>query len=98
MELEVEAELWEWQGKGAWFFVTIPKQYYPDLKSISLSQKKGFGSLKVEVVVGSSRWKTSIFPDNESKTFLLPVKKSIRKSEDIRPDDRKTYIIKLIEV
>ena len=81
MEIEFKSELWMWQSEAAWYFVSLPTEYHDTLKEISGGFKRGFGSIKVEVNIGSSAWKTSIFPDNKSKTYLLPIKKSVRITE-----------------
>jgi len=83
MELRFKAELWEWQGQGAWCFISVPKEYYEDIKLISSPLKKGFGSVRVEVTVGKSTWRTSIFPDAKSGTYLLPIKKALRTTENL---------------
>jgi hypothetical protein len=83
MEIKFKAELWEWQGQGAWCFVSLPKEYYDEIKAISSLPKRGFGSVKIEASVGETIWKTSIFPDTKSGTYILPVKKAIRKAENI---------------
>jgi hypothetical protein len=83
MEINFKSKLWEWSGKGAWCFVSLPKEYYDEIKVISSSPKRGFGSVKIEASVGKTVWKTSIFPDTKSGTYLLPVKKEIRKAENL---------------
>lgn len=47
----------------------------------------GFGSVKVEVTLGESRWSTSVFPDAERKTFVLPVKAAVRRREGVDVGD-----------
>lgn len=83
MEIQFKSKLWEWEGKGAWCFVSLPKEYYDRIKSISSTPKRGFGSVKIEASVGKTVWKTSIFPDTKSGTYLLPFKKEIRKAENL---------------
>ena len=83
MEMTFTAELWEWQGQGAWCFVSLPKQYYDEIKAINSTPHRGFGSVKIEAIVGKTVWKTSIFPDTKSGIFLLPIKKTIRKAESL---------------
>ena len=58
----------------------------------------GFGSIKVEATIGKSQVETSIFPDNESKTFLLPVKKSIRTENNLAENDQVEVRMKLVGV
>ena len=98
MELTFEAELWEWQGQAAWYFVSLPKEYYGEIKLISATTKRGFGSVRVEAVIGKTKWRTSIFPDNKSGSYLLPVKKEVRKSESIDAGEQISVKIRLLEV
>lgn len=88
MDFTFKAELWEWKGKGAWVFASLPVDRSTDLKLLSgMQYKNGFGSLKVEVNIGSSVWLTSIFPDSKSGCYLLPIKKEIRMSESVATGD-----------
>jgi hypothetical protein len=48
----------------------------------------GFGSIRVRVRIGESRWATSVFPDKKSGCYLLPVKAAVRKAEGITTGDR----------
>lgn len=98
MELRFTAEVWEWQGQGAWCFLSLPKDYYDELKSISAGPKRGFGSMRVEVTVGKTSWSTSIFPDSKSGTFLLPVKKDVRNKEKIAIGDSVKVHVKLVDL
>jgi len=50
-------------------------------------RRRGFGSIRVTVEIGDSKWATSIFPDSESGCYLLPVKKAIRASEGLEIGD-----------
>lgn len=98
MELTFRVELWEWQGQGAWCFVSVPAKYYDEIKLISASPKRGFGSARVEATIGKTKWKTSIFPDTKSGSYLLPVKKEVRKSEGVGVGDNLSVTIRLLEL
>lgn len=78
-----EAEVWEHQGTASWFFVSLPPEVADDIEGRFGGRAAGFGSIRVEVAVGGSRWSTSIFPDNARATYLLPVKKAVRKAEGL---------------
>ena len=80
---EFSAELWRYTGKAAWYFVTLPHDVADDIDEITADTRRGFGSVRVEVTVGSSTWNTSIFPDTKSESFVLPVKKAVRVAEDL---------------
>jgi hypothetical protein len=86
-EQEFVAELWRWSAReeesgGAWFFVSLPFGLSDDIEAQTVPGK-GFGSVRVEVTVGSSTWRTSVFPSAEHKTFVLPVKKAVRAAEGL---------------
>jgi hypothetical protein len=82
------AELWEHQGKAAWFFVSLPEEVADDIEEQYGHRAKGFGSVPVEVTIGATTWTTSIFPDDKRGTYLLPVKKPVRNAEDLADGSR----------
>lgn len=79
------AELWEWTSKASWFFVSVPEADADDIEEQHGRAAGGFGSIRVEVTVGSTTWKTSIFPSKQEETYVLPVKKAVRKAEGLEP-------------
>lgn len=91
-------ELWEYPGNGAWYFITLPKKYAQEIKQISQPAKRGFGSLRVEAKIGSTLWTTSIFPDTNSKSYLLPIKKEIRKINKINAGNKVEVSITLVDI
>ncbi len=98
MEFEFNSELWEWQGKGAWCFITVPAEYSPVIKMTNEPFKKGFGSVKVSATIGKVSWSTSVFPDSKTSCYLLPVKKDIRIRQRLSVGDMVKVRIKIIEV
>lgn len=84
MKYEFSAELWKYNGDSPWHFLTIPPEYTKELKSYREPHLNNFGSIKVLAKIGKTTWQTSIFPDNQSGSFLLPVKKEIRKKNDLQ--------------
>lgn len=96
MTFQFSAKLWEYEGKGAWHFVTVPKPIAQEIKEISSSDRRGFGSVRVKVVIGKSNWDTTIFPDSTNGTYLLPIKKEIRETENISDGDQALVAISLI--
>jgi hypothetical protein len=80
---EFSAELWRYPGKAAWYFVTLPHDVADDIDEITGDTRRGFGSVRVEVTVGSTTWNTSIFPDTKSESCVLPVKQAVRAAEDL---------------
>lgn len=83
-----KAKLWLYPGESAnWHFITVPKELAVVIKKKYGALAKGFGSLPVNVTIGKSEWKTSIFPDSRAGTYFLPIKAKIRKQEDLYVDD-----------
>lgn len=73
---------------GNWTFVSLPKKDAEVIKKSYGAHSRGWGSLRVEVQSGKSKWKTSIFPDKRSSTYILPVKADIRRCEEINVGDK----------
>lgn len=80
---------------AAWHFVNIPKKESKKIKETFGARVRGWGSLPVEVTLGKTRWKTSIFPDKKSETYLLPLKASVRKKEGIYEGKLITFAIEI---
>ena len=52
-----------------------------EIKKLYAVSRRGFGSLPVLVKMGKTEWKTSIFPDSRSGTYILPIKAAVRRAE-----------------
>jgi hypothetical protein len=94
------APLWRWQARdeeasGAWFFVSLPYDVSDEIEQVA-GPGKGFGSVRVEVSVGASTWRTSVFPSGERKTYVLPVKKSVRAAEGLDEGTEATVRLSLV--
>ncbi|MFL6156700.1 MAG: DUF1905 domain-containing protein [Marmoricola sp.] len=85
--IEFTAELFAWKGEGSWYFVRLPVESAEDLRDQVTAPPRGFGSVRVGVRLGSSTWSTSVFPDKETGSFVLPVKKPVRHAEGIDDGD-----------
>lgn len=85
MTFDFEAPLWEWDARRAerWTFVSLPEDASDEILERAGAFARGFGSLRVEVTVGGTTWRTSIFPDGKRKAYSLPVKKAVRAAEGL---------------
>lgn len=79
----MRSEVWLYPGMAGWHFISVPKKQSEEIKKLFADMKRGWGSLPVAVTIGKTSWKTSIFPDKQSGTYLLPVKAHVRKKEAI---------------
>lgn len=88
MQCTFRAELWVWDARRSdtWTFVTVPAELSDELR-ISSGPPNGFGSIRVEVRVGGSTWRTSVFPDKESGCYVLPIKAAVRRAEGLAAGD-----------
>jgi len=73
--------IWLYPGKGGWRFVTLPHEIGAELRFLSAVDSRPWRSAPVAVRIGKSEWRTSVFPDKESQSYVLPLKASIRASE-----------------
>ncbi len=88
--------LWRWAArKDAWFFVTVPVEVSEEIAAIP-RPPKGFGSVRVGVTVGATRWETSIFPDSNDGAYWLPMKRAVLRAEGIEEGDVVAARIELV--
>lgn len=64
-----------------WTYVSIPKEKVPNVRP------GGWGSIPVNVTIGKTTWKTSLFP-LKKEGYFLPIKKSVVKKESLRVGDK----------
>ena len=81
--LEFAAPLWRYPGADGWHFVSLPAEVSAEITDIAAGARRGFGSVRVDVTVGATSWRTSLFPDSKTGTYLLPVKKAVRLAEHL---------------
>ena len=97
MTYEFEAPLWLWDARkaDAWTFVSLPTQVADEVLDLVGDSARGFGSVRVEVTVGATVWRTSIFPS--TYTYVLPVKKAVRKAEGLDVGDTVHVALTLVD-
>jgi hypothetical protein len=93
-----EAEVWLWEARAAWHFVTVPEEISDDIEARAIGQERGFGSVRVRVTVGGTTWSTSVFPDDKRGVYTLPLKKEVRQAEGISAGDRVSLQLELVEL
>jgi Domain of unknown function (DUF1905) len=97
-KLRFESDVWRYPGNSAWHFITVPSDVSEEIRARTDGNRRGFGSVRVAVVIGSSAWSTSVFPDKSTGCFLLPVKKPVRLAEQLDDGDTASVTLELIEV
>jgi hypothetical protein len=93
------AELWIWDARrgDSWTFVSLPVEASGEIRDRAGGRRRGFGSLRVRAVVGTSTWTTSIFPDSARNAYVLPIKRAIRKAEALDAGDVVNVTVEVID-
>lgn len=88
---EFSGVLYLWEARTqSWVFVDLPFDVADRIEDSQTGPRRGFGAVRVEVSLGGSTWRTSIFPSKERRTFVLPVKRAILNAEALAPDAQVT--------
>ena len=77
---EFEAPLFPWASNEKFFLISLPLDASEEIREISHGLTIGFGSVRVDVTVGVSKWRTSVFPNAANRRFELPIKAEVRKA------------------
>ena len=92
MDIEFRGTIWYWRGPAPWYFVTVPEKQCLDLSAMAGAVTYGWGMIPATVRIGSTVWKTSLFPKDGS--YIVPIKASVRKAESLEEGD--TVTIRLV--
>lgn len=90
-----QAKIWLYDGPAAWHFVTLPQKLAAEIMLFYGTQAKSFGSIGVTATIGKTSWKTSIFRDTKSHSYVLPLKAEVRKKEELRADQLIKVVLKI---
>ena len=85
---DFEAEIWQYQGSGAWHFVTLPDDFSQEIRTNLQWQEEGWGRLKASAKIGHTTWQSAIWYDTKHKAYLLPIKAEIRRKENLKAGER----------
>jgi hypothetical protein len=99
MVVVFDAELWIWDARRteSWTFVSLPAEASEEIRELAGGPRRGFGSVRVRVTVGGTTWTTSIFPDGARGSYVLPIKRAVRKAEGLDAGDVATVTLELID-
>ncbi len=79
VEFEFSGQIWHWRGPSPYHFVTIPEDRAAAIQAVAAGITYGWGMIPVEAHLGSTVWKTSLFPKDGG--YVLPVKDAVRRAE-----------------
>lgn len=95
MKYRARGGVWLYPGEVGWYFVNVSKNVSKEIRENFAESRRGFGSIRIIATVGKTSWKTSIFPDKKSGTYLLPLKADVRKKENITEGSMLSYTIQV---
>ena len=83
---KIQAKMFAYSVEAtSWYFISVDKKVTEEVKKIA-TKKVGFSFIPVEVTVGETTWRTTLFPTKEGP-YLLSLKKMVRQKEDLREGD-----------
>lgn len=80
---EFVADMWQTNGKGAWYFITVPLAISDEIRAQLQWQEESWGRMRAEAKIVGISWQTAIWYDTKRSAYLLPIKADIRKQTGI---------------
>lgn len=103
MRFEFDAEVWRWKARTEeWAFLSVSQdasdeiREYIDAGAQGLG-RRGFGAVRVEVRIGATTGRTSIFPGRSDGPYSLPLKKAVRKAESLDIGDSARVRLEILD-
>jgi hypothetical protein len=85
VEFEFVGVVIHWRGPSPFHFVAVPGDVADAIRSVANEVTYGWGVIPATVVVGATRFTTSLFPKDGG--YLVPLKDVVRKRESIAIGD-----------
>jgi hypothetical protein len=86
IKYDFNSKPWKYTGPASWTFISLPEAFSREIRDNLRNEEEGWGRLKATVKIGNTEWKTAIWFDTKTNTYLLPLKAAIRKTENIEID------------
>ena len=98
MKVTFAAELYRWDARRSdtWVFVNLPAEESQEIRDLAGGLPRGFGSLRVRAEIGTTAWRTSIFPDKAGH-YVLPLKRAVRDAESLDIGDTAQVTVALVD-
>lgn len=78
-------------------FMSVPEELSGEIRAHAMLVRRGFGSVRVEVMVEGVTWRTSVFPAKETGGYFLPVKMEVLRKTGLAAGDEVTVELELLE-
>jgi hypothetical protein len=89
-------KMWS-NGEGRVHFMSVPEELSSEIRAHAMFVRRGFGSVRVEVMIDGVTWRTSVFPSKETGGYFLPVKMEVLRKTGIAAGDEVTAELELLE-
>jgi len=76
--------------------VNLPAKQSSMIRTLYSIEARPFGSIPVSVTIGKTQWRTSLFPDKKTKSYLFAIKADVRRREHIATGDTITVEIQIL--
>ena len=83
--VEFSGEVWHWRGPAPFYFLPVPDDDCAPLRAVARAVTYGWGMVPVRARIGTTEWRTSLWPKNGR--YLLPLKDAVRNAEAIDVGD-----------
>lgn len=93
MRFTVSGEIWYWRGPAPFHFLPVPEEESRELQAAARLVTYGWGMIPVTARIGSTLWKTSLFP--RQGRYLVPLKDSVRHAHGLERGDHVTVQLEL---
>jgi hypothetical protein len=93
VDLDFDGEIIHWRGPSPFYFVPVPDEESAAIEAVSSIVTYGWGVIPVEVHIGATAFRTSLFPKGD--LYLVPVKVAVRRAEGLELGDRVTVHLHL---
>lgn len=92
MQIEFENTIIFWRGPAPFYFVPVPPEQSSEIKEMSSLLTYGWGVIPVQVLIGKTEFKTSLFP--KDGLYLVPIKAVVRKAEKLEEGEEVSVQLK----
>jgi hypothetical protein len=82
---EFEGDIWYWRGPSPYHFVSVPAEPAQEIRAISPLVTYGWGVIPASVLIGSTEWRTSLFPKDGG--YAVPIRDRVRTAEGLSVGD-----------
>ncbi|MDH4439145.1 MAG: DUF1905 domain-containing protein [Rhizobium sp.] len=89
--ISFEAEVIRFDGPGGWHGIFLPTDAASEARFFG--RANALGAIAVRAQFGATEVRTSLFPDKRRDSFLLPLKATVRRTENVKEGDRITVTL-----